>query len=498
MFLLVVGALLSLLRLRRGETTVESAPPPSQSVSVSKKVSYVFGNYHDLEIESHRLYLQRNGALGGGIEQIDEDRLLVVQGDGSSRIFYLDERAERSAPFALTSPLDAEPYLSRHPDPQVLWYRVNDTLLEPGESSTRSLFFSYSHWDPESDCYAMRIAEAVVDFNAPEAAEWVVRYETEPCLELPFLNNGTGGRMTLLEDSSLLLSVGDHGWITPEQMQDPERAYGKMLRFDRSDWSFETFTTGHRNSQGLFVSDGEVWSTEHGPHGGDELNLLIPGEDYGWPTDSYGTDYGKKTLEHATKTGDHSRGRRPIFSWSPSIAISNLVRLGGEQFPAWEGDFMIGSLVGRGNGHALFRVRVREGRVVAVEKFQLRQAVRDLIELPDGRLALWNGAGSVGLVSSASHLFSSCSACHALRFESHGVGPDLMGVVGRPVASHEAFGYSGAMRKFGGVWTPDRLDDFLRDPARTVPGTLMVFEGIADAGTRAAIIEYLTQIELPE
>jgi len=496
--LLGAVALLVFSMLRQAEPAVLLPPTAGASDEVRSRVSYVFGSYHDLEIQGYRLFLQARGPLGGGLELIDESRLLVVTGDGRSLVFSLLEQGTRVETLDIESPLDAATYLNQHPDPRPTWFRVYDTLLESGSSPVRSLFFSFTHWDSENDCYSLRLAEARVDFDAPEETRWTLRYESEPCLELPFLNNGTGGRMAFLGDSSLLMTVGDHASSTPDLMEDPDWSYGKVLRFDRRDWSHDTFTTGHRNPQGLLVSGDEIWETEHGPHGGDELNLLREGEDYGWPTDSYGTDYGKKTLEFAKKTGDHSRGRRPIFSWNPSIAISNLVRLSDKGFPAWEGDLMIGSLIGKGNGDSLFRVRIREGRVVGVEKFKMKQAIRDLLELPDGRLALWNGNGSIQLVSSANHIFASCAACHALRFASHGVGPDLMGVVERDVASHEDFAYSSAMRGFGGRWTRERLDAFLTDPAGTVPGTAMVFEGVPDPHTRTAIIEYLSGLELPQ
>ena len=96
----------------------------------------------------------------------------------------------------------------------------------------------------------------------------------------------------------------------------------------------------------------------------------------------------------------------------------------------------------------------------------------------------------------ADSLFSSCSGCHAMRWRTHGIGPDLMGIVGASVAAHENFQYSQAMRDYGGRWTRERLDRFLADPAAEVPGTQMQFAGIADAAARAQLIDFLAKMKL--
>jgi cytochrome c len=129
-----------------------------------------------------------------------------------------------------------------------------------------------------------------------------------------------------------------------------------------------------------------------------------------------------------------------------------------------------------------------------VERIRTGRRVRDLIELADGSVLIWDGIGTLQIVESASHMFSTCNGCHALRWQTHGIGPDLWDVVGRDVARHEGFAYSDAMLAFGGRWSKDRLDAFLRDPQGTVPGTTMDFPGIEDADTRRALIEYLKKL----
>jgi glucose/arabinose dehydrogenase len=233
-----------------------------------------------------------------------------------------------------------------------------------------------------SDCFSLRLLEASIDPSYSAASEWKTRYETKPCLKLERLSNSTGGRLALRGNSSILLTVGDFGIRDSVLENDPDFPYGKVLELDRARWTHKVFTRGNRNPQGLLVDGGEIWATEHGPHGGDELNLLIEGLDYGWPRETYGTNYGKKTFKNNPLIGDHSQSQRPVYAWIPSIGISNLVKVRGDAFPAWNGDLMVSSLTGQRNGRSIFRVRVREGRAVVVERLKTGDVIRDLVELP--------------------------------------------------------------------------------------------------------------------
>ena len=207
-----------------------------------------------------------------------------------------------------------------------------------------------------------------------------------------------------------------------------EASYGKILALDKQSWNSRIYSRGHRNPQGLVVLDDDtIWSTEHGPHGGDELNLVREGMDFGWPKTTYGTNYGKKNHEQSKTPGDHTFGQRPVYAWVPSIGISNLIRVNGAAFSSWRGDFIVASLHGRYYGKSLFRVKVAEDRVVVMERIKTGRPVRDLVELKDGRLILWDGYNVIQLIKPANVVFSECSGCHALRAKTHGIGPDFDG-----------------------------------------------------------------------
>ncbi|RFP89085.1 PQQ-dependent sugar dehydrogenase [Rhodobacteraceae bacterium 63075] len=150
-----------------------------------------------------------------------------------------------------------------------------------------------------------------------------------------------GGR--IVEESqtgALFLTIGDRG--DRPSAQDPARDNGKIIRIDPATGSHETWTMGHRNPQGLaFAPDGTLWSHEHGARGGDEINRIETGKNYGWPVIAYGRHYsGAKIGEGTSKPGLE----QPAFYWDPSIAPSGMAIHSGEGWPEMKGRMFIGSL----------------------------------------------------------------------------------------------------------------------------------------------------------
>jgi len=281
--------------------------------------------------------------------------------------------------------------------------------------------------------------------------------------------------------------------------QDMTASYGKSILIHIKDRRSEIFTSGIRNPQGMYIDPkGNIWETEHGPQGGDELNLLKQGLNYGWPIVTYGTDYGTFAWPLNPKQGDHEGFEAPFFSWVPSLGVSNLVGVEKDLFPVWKGDLLVSSL----NYRRLFRLRIRNDRVVYEEPIEIGMRIRDIAEGSDGRVVLWADDDDAIISlrpltgnSGEASFGTSCSGCHKVENgTSHRIGPDLWGIMGRKPGSAPGFvDYSGAMRARGGVWTEEKLDEFIKNPQAAVPGTAMEFAGVADAATRARIIDYLKQ-----
>lgn len=211
-----------------------------------------------------------------------------------------------------------------------------------------------------------------------------------------------GGRIAWLPDGTLLLSVGDggnppveiEGALVREQSQKLSSHIGKILRL-RDDGTLapgnpfagqpgarpEIFSIGHRHIQGLAVApNGTIWATEHGPLGGDELNLIRPGGNYGWPVVSWGIDY----VGTPVGTGQRSAPGMidPVLVWYPSvIGASGLMVYTGDRFPDWRGNVFAGGLATQDVRRTVLDA---EGKVVRHESLRIGQRVRDVRQGPDG------------------------------------------------------------------------------------------------------------------
>ncbi len=208
-----------------------------------------------------------------------------------------------------------------------------------------------------------------------------------------------GCRIAFDSDGYLYLSVGDRqarttGDLTAHPAQDISLHQGVIVRL-HDDGSVpddnpfvgqagaqpEIWSYGHRNPQGLVIhpETDAVWLTEHGPQGGDEVNVSTAGANYGWPVIGYGVNYGSGTAIHG---GTHAEGmEQPLHFWVPSIGVSGLAFYHGDQFPEWRGSLFAGGL----SGGRVDRLTIEGGRVTGRETvFEGRGRVRDVREGPDG------------------------------------------------------------------------------------------------------------------
>ena len=394
--------------------------------------------------------------------------------------------------------------------------RIADVLLQRRPDGAWRLFVSHHYWKTGEACTVVRVS--VLEGSAGEllapsgSLAWRTLYETAPCLALNtevrrglrFGGLQIGGALGLLGENELLLTVGDHefdGFKRPEILpQDPSNSYGKVMLIRLDSGQAELYTLGHRNPQGIYVDAGKTaWVLEHGPRGGDELNRIRRGANYGWPTVTYGTDYRLHDWPLNRTPGRHDGFEKPALAFVPSIAVSQLAGIEGALFERWRGDLLAASFFG-----GLVRIRIDDGRAMFAEPIRIEGRIRDVTEGADGRILVWTDENDLIFLEpaasgSAETLISQCVVCHTLTDrEAVMIAPSLRGIVGRPVASAEGFDYSDALKRFGGVWTEERLDRFLADPRGTVPGTAMEIEGIADAGERRQIVELLKlQVEDP-
>lgn len=227
----------------------------------------------------------------------------------------------------------------------------HDIALDPDFATTRRVFIAYAQGDDDAN----RLAIWRARLENGRLVGGNVIFRASPDKKGP---SHPGGRIAFLADKTFLVSVGD-GYDYRNEAQNLSSDLGKILRLDRDgnppadnpfargvDARAEVYTYGHRNPQGLIVDPqtGTVWESEHGPRGGDEINRLTAGANYGWPLTTNGIDYdGTLVSERAHMPGVVS----PLLVWAPSIAPSGLAVYRGTEFADWDGQFLSGGLASK-------------------------------------------------------------------------------------------------------------------------------------------------------
>ena len=378
--------------------------PDGQASLANRRHSIIMTDLY--AIQQYRIVLEEFDGRGGAITPL-EDKLLVVTTKGrivlvhpASEVVYLREQVPMNQA-ALEALEDSALVLKN--------FRVADILLHEQSPDTFTLFVSH-HYLTE-DCVEFRISSTSLHLDSASAmtfSPWQTLFIADPCLTFThghdpnvILDGGqAGGRMLMDGAEHLLVVIGAHGW---EDMvwgrgrwsivsDDPDAHLGKLVRIHVTTGTAEILASGLRNPQGFTRdADGTLWETEHGPRGGDELNILRPNLNYGWPYVTHGLQYSHRIWPYNKVQGRHDGFEMPIFSWTPAIAPSNLIISDSQLFPLWKHDLLIASL----GAQSLFRVRVHEKRVVYVEQIQIGTRIRDITQMPDGRIALLSDAAEI-------------------------------------------------------------------------------------------------------
>lgn len=456
---------------------------------------------HLLAVERHRDLVELPLESDGGGLAAAGDAFLLVTGAGRFyRLAWSANRRLRAERLDLVAPLERAAFLADKPrGGNASRLRVTDLLVDASGGTLR-VFVAHQFWHRGERCFTLRVSATELP-RTGSAAPWRTVYESRPCLAptVAFDDSDTGGRLAFGPGGQLLLTIGDHGFhgTAPDAaLAQDEGDYGKILLLDGVGGA-RIFSRGHRNPQGLTVDRaGRIWSTEHGPQGGDEINLVSDGGNYGWPLATYGTDYG---LEY-WPLADAGRGPfvAPVHAFVPSIGISDLIQVAARQFPRWDGDLLVASL----RAGELLRVRLDGTRVAYVEPIPIGRRIRDLAQGSDGRILLWIDDGELVSLAAARRapsgeaVYRRCAGCHEQ--SPDGVAPSapaLHGIVGRQVAAAPGFAYSDGLRQAGGNWSRERLDAFLADPPAFAPGTPMARGAVPDGAERRALLDYLAARE---
>ncbi|MBL0371944.1 PQQ-dependent sugar dehydrogenase [Rhizobium sp. KVB221] len=310
------------------------------------------------------------------VEPLDGDTMLITERSGALRVFKNGK---------LSKPVKGLPKLYADVQGGLL-----DVAVSPSFATDHLLFFTATQ--------PFNHGIGVIVFKAKLAGDggWLADTKTIFHSSKPnIVDHNFGSRIAIADDGSLFVTIGDQA--REALAQDPFDHRGSVIHINR-DGSIpdnnpfrdgvgglpEIWSIGHRNPQGIAFDprDSRLYTVEHGPKGGDELNAPEPGKNYGWPVISYGSDYNGGHIGSGTAAPGMEQ---PVYYWDPSIAPSSLLVYHGDMFPEWEGNFLVTAL----KFELIARLaRDADGNIVSEERFLEGEfgRLRDIKQAPDGSL----------------------------------------------------------------------------------------------------------------
>ena len=272
-----------------------------------------------------------------------------------------------------------------------------DVVVSPDFSTDRLIFLTFSE-DRGGGNSAPAVARGRLSGDASALEDVQVIFRQDPAWNT---TRHYGSRLVFDRQGSLYVTFGDRGSSWTEA-QSPASAIGAVVRirpdgspvadnpFASGGGAPEVWSYGHRNIQAATLgADGALWTVEHGPQGGDELNRPVAGANHGWPIISYGEDYDGTPINEGETAREGME--QPVYFWDPVIAPSGMATYSGDVFPGWEGDLLIGGL----QAQALVRLTLRGERVFTEEWLPMNARVRDVMVTSSGSVLVALDTGEI-------------------------------------------------------------------------------------------------------
>lgn len=277
--------------------------------------------------------LAPNGERGAALAVMADGRLLLGGGGNGSSLFIYDP-VKKSTMLAGRAIKATE--------------RLNDSrfaITDIGilaESATRAdLLISFPTYNRAKDCVSVHLYRYTLNLASKiSLTRGKLWFKSNPCVPVSAVQHAAG-RLAVIDKKSAYLTIGDLGY---SEIDNVNRRGDLGSVFKVSATTREKISTGHRNQQGILLIGKDLYTSEHGPRGGDELNIIEKGVDYGWPAVTYGEPYSSGDYVRPKETGSHDGYRKPLTYWVPSVAPTELVQLNGSQWGSWAGQIVMGTL----------------------------------------------------------------------------------------------------------------------------------------------------------
>jgi glucose/arabinose dehydrogenase len=319
---------------------------------------------------------------------LPDGKMLVTEKQGNLRTV--------SADGTVSEPLQGVPKV--HFQGQV---GLLDLALDKDFARNRRIFFTYSENVNDTDSHIV-LASATLNAAATEITGAKIIFGSMPALSNQRYGANQGGRIAVDRDGNLFVAIGDRAPTPPSDYgQQNDTTIGKVLHLTpegkpvpgnpfigKAGYAPEAYSMGHRSVEGLTINpaNGELWETEHGPQGGDELNKIEAGKNYGWPVITHGIDYNNQPIKDGIV--EKAGMEQPRYYWNPVIAPSGMAFYQGNQFPSWKDSIFVGGL----GGQLLDRLHMdwKTNKVIGEEPLllepEVRARIRDVRFGPDGMI----------------------------------------------------------------------------------------------------------------
>ena len=325
---------------------------------------------------------------GAALAVLDDGSLLLGGGKSGGELFTYNIESKSLKKIATLISANRRNNDSR--------FAINDIGILTQSSSAVKLLVSYPRLGLERNCVEVVIEQ--LDFNrltqkVKRVSNWLI---TKPCVPISAVQH-TSGRFAVIDQSSAYVTIGDLGY---PQISDRKKRGDLGSIFKVSAKGAVKVSQGHRNAQGIvLLNNKDLLAAEHGPRGGDEINLIKQGADYGWPFVTYGQPYGSGDYVRPTKTGTHAGFTEPLTYWVPSIAPTELVQLPKDGWGSWSDQLLLGTL----KEQAVVLIKLDQKLAVVEQvKVDVGHRVRDLEVLPTGVAVATTDSGQLLLISLAS------------------------------------------------------------------------------------------------
>ncbi|UZJ64572.1 PQQ-dependent sugar dehydrogenase [Sphingobacterium sp. KU25419] len=315
-----------------------------------------------------------------GIAALPDGRLLITEKEGTFRIATTDGK--------VSEPITGLPKVDAAGQGGLL-----GLTIDPNFETNRMVYFVFSEPSAEGNLTAVGKGKLSADDKTVENVAVIYRATPKYKGNLHY-----GGRILFDKSGNLIITTGERSDLaTRPQAQDLKSGLGKIIRITtdgapasgnpftgQADARPEIFSYGHRNPQGLAIhpETGDLWETEFGPRGGDELNRIEAGKNYGWPTITYGLEYSGEKVGDAIQQKEGLE--QPVYYWDPVLSPSGITFYTGDRIPEWKNNLFIGGL----SSTHIARLVIKDNKVVGEERLLAKegQRFRDITQGKDGAL----------------------------------------------------------------------------------------------------------------